>query len=352
LPAQAKLVAFLKTEYLPKTRLTAGLGALPSGAKWYAHQVRENTSTNLSPAAIHTLGLTEVARIRDEMDIIRIQVGFKGTLNEFLQGVKSRAALMPFKTEEQVIAQFKTIDIGMAPKLAALFGRTPKAALDIRPVDKLTRDTASSSYILPAIDGSRPGVFYAAIPDPLKFTSHDMTALFLHEGQPGHHFQMALQQELDLPRFRRFAWHNAYGEGWALYAESLGKEMGVYADPFTYLGRLQAELVRAVRLVTDTGLHDKGWTREETMAYMIKNQGVGEDSARRATERYMVWPGQALGYKIGELKILELRATAQQKLGDKFNIKSFHDQVLTAGSLPLTMLETRINTWIMRGSER
>jgi uncharacterized protein (DUF885 family) len=298
------------------------------------------------------LGLTEVARIRDEMDIIRIQVGFKGTLNEFLQGIKTRATLMPFKTEEQVIAQFKAIDTGMAAKLAGLFGRTPKAALDIRPVDKLTRDTASSSYILPAIDGSRPGVFYAAIPDPLKFTSHDMTALFLHEGQPGHHFQMALQQELDLPRFRRFAWHNAYGEGWALYAESLGKEMGVYADPFTYLGRLQAELVRAVRLVTDTGLHDKGWTREETMAYMTKNQGVGEDSARRATERYMVWPGQALGYKIGELKILELRTSAQQKLGAKFNIKSFHDQVLTAGSLPLTMLEARINAWVARGGER
>jgi uncharacterized protein (DUF885 family) len=346
LPAQAKLVAFLKTEYLPKTRTTAGFGALPNGAAWYAHQVRDNTSTNLSPAAIHALGLKEVARIRNEMEAVKIQVGFKGTLNEFLRGIKSRNTLVPFKTEEEVIARFKAIDTSIAPKLAALFGRTPKAALDIRPVDKLTRDTASSSYILPAIDGSRPGVFYAAVADPLKFTSHDMTALFLHEGQPGHHFQMALQQELDVPRFRRFAWHNAYGEGWALYAESLGKEMGVYADPFTYLGRLQAELIRAVRLVTDTGLHDKNWTREETIAYMMKNQGVDEASARRATERYMVWVGQALGYKIGELKILELRAAAQQKLGDKFDIKSFHDAVLTAGSLPLTMLEERVNAWV------
>jgi uncharacterized protein (DUF885 family) len=346
LPAQAKLVAFLKTEYLPKTRTTAGVGALPNGAAWYAHQVRDNTSANLSPAAIHALGLKEVARIRDEMESVKVQVGFKGTLNEFLQSIKSRNALLPFKAEEEVIARFKAIDTSIAPKLAALFGRTPKAALDIRPVDKLTRDTASSSYILPAVDGSRPGVFYAAIADPLKFTSHDMTALFLHEGQPGHHFQMALQQELELPRFRRFAWHNAYGEGWALYAESLGKEMGVYADPFTYLGRLQAELIRAVRLVTDTGLHDKNWTREETMAYMMKNQGVDEASARRATERYMVWVGQALGYKIGELKILELRAAAQQKLGDKFDIKSFHDAVLTAGSLPLTMLEARVNAWV------
>jgi uncharacterized protein (DUF885 family) len=210
----------------------------------------------------------------------------------------------------------------------------------------LIRDSASSHYILPAADGSRPGVFYAVIHDPLKYTTPSMAALFLHEGQPGHHFQMAIQQELALPRFRRFLWYDAYGEGWALYAESLGRELGVYDDPHAYLGRLQSELVRAIRLVVDTGLHAKGWSREQTISYIMTTEGSTEASARRATERYMVWPAQALSYKIGELKIIELRERAQKSLGKKFDIRAFHDEVLGNGPLPLSMLETRVDAWV------
>lgn len=282
------------------------------------------------------------------METVKAKVGYKGALTDFLKGLEERAELKPFKTDEEVLARFEAVNKRIQPQLSQLFGRGPKAPLEIRPVDILVRDSASSHYILPAVDGSRPGVFYAVIQDPLKFTTPSMTSLFLHEGQPGHHFQMALQQELDMPRFRRFAWYDAYGEGWALYAESLGRELGVYDDPFTYLGRLQAELVRAVRLVADTGLHAKGWSREQTIRYMMETEGSTEASARRSTERYMAWPGQALAYKIGELKILELRECAQKALGAGFDIRAFHDEVLGHGALPLSMLETCVSDWISR----
>lgn len=346
LPSQARLHAFVRDEYLPHTRATAGLGALPGGDGWYAFQVRESTTTNSTPAQAHATGLMEVARIHREMEKIKAQVGGTGTLLEFLKDFDKREALRPFKTEEEVLAHFASLNERIKPQLARLFSRAPKAALEIRPVDKLLRDTASSNYILPAIDGSRPGVFYAVVADPLKYSTPSMAALFLHEGQPGHHFQMALQQELDIPKFRRFFWSDAYGEGWALYAESLGRELGVYDDPYAYLGRLQAELVRAIRLVVDTGLHAKGWSRDQTIRYIMDTQGATENDARRATERYMVWPGQALAYKTGELKILELRERAKQRLGDRFDLRAFHAEVLNHGAMPLTMLETRIDEWI------
>lgn len=346
LPSQARLIAFMKDEYLPGSRSSAGLGALPGGDAWYRFQVRESITTTLPTEAIHAMGLQEVARIRSEMEGVKTRVGYSGELTDFLKGLEARPELTPFKTEQEVLARFEALNVRIKPQLKLLFGRAPKAALEIRPVDKLVRDSASSHYILPAVDGSRPGVFYAVVQDPLKFTTPSMTSLFLHEGQPGHHFQMALQQELDLPRFRRFTVYDAYGEGWALYAESLGRELGVYDDPFTCLGRLQAELLRAVRLVVDTGLHAKGWSREQTIQYMIETEGSTEANARRATERYMVWPGQALAYKIGELKILELRKRAQKTLGDRFDIRAFHDEVLGHGSLPLSMLETQVNDWV------
>lgn len=352
IPAQKKFYAFLETEYLPKTRTTAGLSALPNGTEWYRLQVRESTTTALTADEIHALGLKEVARIRGEMEAVKKQVAYAGDLNSFLKGINTRPELTPFKTEEEVIAKLRAIDEKVRPGLAKLFGRMPKAPLEIRGVDPLLKDTASSHYILPAMDGSRPGVFYAAIPDPKKFTSPGMTALLLHEGQPGHHFHMSLQQELDIPRFRRFFWYDAYGEGWALYAESLGKELGVYTDPFAYLGRLQLELHRAIRLVVDTGLHSKGWTREQTIQYMIDTEGSAEDNARRATERYMAVPGQALAYKVGELKIIELRERARKTLGASFDIKAFHDEVLGAGAMPLSMLEARIDAWIARARQR
>ncbi len=347
-PAQVRLHTFVRDEYLPKTRATSGIGALPGGAAWYRFTVRESTTTTLTAEQIHATGLKEVARIHAEMEKVKTQVGFNGPLIEFLKGLESRKELLPFKTDEEILGRFAALNERVKPQLAQLFGRTPKAPLEIRPVDKLLRDTASSHYILPAMDGSRPGVFYAVIQDPLKYNTPPMTALFLHEGQPGHHFHMALQQELDIPKFRRFIWYDAYGEGWALYAESLGRELGVYDDPYAYLGRLQAELIRAIRLVVDTGLHAKGWSREQTINYLIDTQGVNEADARRATERYMIWPGQALSYKTGELKLLELRVRARKALGGAFDMRAFHDEVLGSGSLPLSMLETRINSWIAR----
>lgn len=349
LPALKEFNTFLENEYLPKTRSTAGWGALPDGRAWYEAYVREATTLPaLSPESIHELGLKEVARIRGEMDAVRRQVKFDGDLNSFLKGLVDRPELTPFKTEDEVLARFRAIDARMRPSLDQLFSRKPKAAFEIRGVDPLLKDSASSSYILPAADGSRPGVFYAVVNEPEKFTTTSMAALLLHEGQPGHHFHMALQQELEIPRFRRFFWYDAFGEGWALYAESLGKELGVYDDPFDYLGRLQLELHRAIRLVVDTGLHAKGWTREQTIQYIMETEGSLEANARRAAERYIAWPGQAVSYKVGELKIIELRERAKQALGAKFDIRAFHAEVLGAGAMPLSLLEARIDAWIKR----
>jgi uncharacterized protein (DUF885 family) len=351
-PAMAKLAMFLKNEYLPKCRTTAGLAALPGGGDWYRSRVKEMTTTNMTADEIHALGVSEVARIRGEMEIVKMQVRFLGSLNDFLGSLDKRAELTPFKTEAEVLARFRELDAKVKPQLAKLFGRAPKSPLEIRPVDDLIRDTASSHYILPAVDGSRPGVFYAVVTDARKYTTPAMTALYLHEGQPGHHFQMALQQELTLPRFRQFLWYDAYGEGWALYAESLGRELGVYDDPYAYLGRLQAELHRAIRLVVDTGMHAKNWSREQTISYIMATEGVAEPQARRATERYIVWAGQALAYKVGELKILALRERAKKALGSKFDIRAFHDEVLGSGAIPLAMLETRIDQWIANAREK
>jgi uncharacterized protein (DUF885 family) len=346
IPAQTKLYNFVKNEYLPKTRTTAGLGDLPNGAAWHRLQVADSTTTTMTVDEIHALGLKEVTRILGEIERVKTQVGGSGTLIEFLQGLQKRPELTPFKTEVEVIAKFEAMNTKVKPQLAKMFGRAPRAGLDVRPVDPLIRDTASSHYIPPAADGSRPGVFYAVVQDPLKYTTPSMAALFLHEGQPGHHFQAAIQQELSVPRFRKHLWYDAYGEGWALYAESLGRELGLYDDPYSYLGRLQSELHRAIRLVVDTGIHAKGWSREKTIAYMMATEGSAEPSARRATERYMVWPAQALSYKVGELKILELRARAEKKLGPKFDLRAFHDEVLGSGCLPLSMLETRMDGWV------
>ncbi len=345
-PAMKKLRAFLKDEYLPACRTTAGIGALPKGAKLYETQVRFYTTTNMTPDEIHELGLKEVARIRGEMQKVRMAYKFDGTLNEFLKWIGEQPSTKPFKTEQEIVDAFRQLNQKVMTKLPDLFGRMPKAPLDIRVEPELTKATASPHYSGPSADGTRPGIFWAVIDDPTQYRATFVTALFLHEGQPGHHFHAALQSELPLPKFRKFGWSDAYGEGWALYAESLGNEMGVYDKPIDYLGRLGAELHRAIRLVTDTGLHAKGWTREQTMQYMMDTEGSGEGGARRATERYMAWPGQALAYKIGELKIIELRERARQKLGERFRLKDFHDLVLKDGAMPLSLLEKRVDAWI------
>jgi uncharacterized protein (DUF885 family) len=345
-PAMARFHDFLEKEYLPKCTDKAGIDALPGGKKWYEYSVRSYTTTTMTPAQIHELGLKEVARIRGEMDKIRQHYKFEGSLTDFLKWADEAPQFRPFKTEKEVLDAYAELNRKIMAKLPDLFGRSPRAPLEIRPEPELTRATASDHYTNPAVDGSRPGVFYAVIMDPAKYPTVGMTTLFLHEGQPGHHYHIALQQELTLPKFRQHGWFTAYGEGWALYAETLGHEMGFYTDPQAYLGHLNDELLRAVRLVTDTGLHTKGWTREQTIQYMMDTQGYSETESRRATERYMAWPGQALAYKIGSLKIQELRARAKEKLGEKFSLKAYHDLVLSDGALPLTLLEKKVDAWI------
>jgi len=346
LPAAIKLYTFLEQEYLPKTRASAGVSAIPDGAAWYKYLVRFHTTTGMTPEEIHALGLKEVARIRGEMAKIQAGYKFEGSLTDFLKWHDNEAQFRPFKTDQDVLDAYGVLNKTIAAKLPQLFGRAPKAPLEIRAEPELTRATASDHYSGPAADGSRPGVFYTVIEDPAKYRNTGMTTLFLHEGQPGHHYHTALQQELPLPKFRKFGWITAYGEGWALYAETLGREMGLYDDPNQYLGHLKDELLRAVRLVTDTGLHSKNWTREQTMQYMMDNEGVIESEARRATERYMAWPGQALAYKIGALKIQALRARAAEKLGAKFSLSNYHDLVLSDGVLPLSVLEAKVDAWI------
>ena len=345
-PAMIRLVEFLDKEYLPKCRTSAGIDALPNGRAWYELLVRYHTTTRLKPDEIHAIGLKEVARIRREMEKVKAIYKFKGTLDEFFKWHDKRPETRPFKTEQEVLDAYAALNRTIIEKLPQLFGREPKAKLEIRAEPELTRATASDHYSPPAADGSRPGTFFAVIEDAGKFPSTLMASTFLHEGQPGHHFQTALQQELILPKFRQHGWNTAYGEGWALYAETLGHEMGLFENPNFYLGHLSDELLRAVRLVVDTGLHTKGWTREQTIKYMMDTQGYSESESRRYTERYMGSPGQALAYKIGSLKIQELRERAKTKLGARFSLKDFHDQVLGDGSLPLHLLESKIDGWI------
>jgi len=346
-PAMSAFYTFLEKTYLPATRKSSGIDAIPGGKEWYAYAVRQYTTTKMTPDEIHALGIKEVARIRSEMEKIRQHYQYQGSIAEFLKWADEDAQFRPFKTDQEVINAYQALNEKIKPKLSALFGRAPKALLEIRLEPELTRATASDHYSSPAADGSRPGVFYAVVMDPTKYSTLLMTTLFLHEGQPGHHYHLALQQELTLPNFRRYGGLTAFNEGWALYAETLGHEMGLYQDKHALLGHLSDELLRAVRLVTDTGLHSKGWTREASIKYMMEMQGYSALESRRATERYMAWPGQALAYKIGSLKIQELRARAESKLGAKFSLKEYHDLVLSDGAVPLTLLEKKVDAWLV-----
>lgn len=342
----AALGTFLETEYLPACRTSTGYDALPNGKAWYLARVASQTTTSLSPEDIHVTGLQEVARIQKEYARIGPQMGYTGPATDLPTWVGEQAKYKPFKTEGEIIAVYRKLNATLNTKLPALFSLRPKTPLDIRLEPELTRATASDHYTPPAADGSRPGVFWAVVNDPKQYGSTGMTTLFLHEGQPGHHFHIALSQELGLPTLRKFDMNNAFTEGWALYAETLGSEMGLYEKPEDWFGHLNDEMLRAVRLVVDTGMHSKGWTREQSIKYMRETLGYTEALARSETERYMAWPGQALGYKIGALKIQALRARAEQALGPKFNLPAFHAVVLGEGTLPLELLETKVNRWI------
>jgi len=345
-PALRRFADFVEAEYLPASRDSAGWGALPEGAAWYRQWVRDQTTTELEPAQIHAIGLNEVARIQGELARIAPQLGYNGDPRQLLAWVRTNPKFLPFRSEAQILERYGEINRTVAAALPRLFGRSPKAPLEIRPEPELTKASASDHYNVPAEDGSRPGIYWAVINDPAAYDATGMTALFLHEGQPGHHFHLALQQEMDLPLFRKRTWINAFGEGWALYAETLGHEMGLYKDPAAYVGELRLEIARAARLVVDTGMHAQGWSRERALAYWIDNVGVSPAQAANQIDRYMAWPAQALGYKLGSLKIQELRERAQQALGERFKLAAFHDAVLAEGSLPLPLLEAQIERWV------
>ncbi len=347
-PAMRRLVAFLEKDYLVASRESVGWSALPDGAAWYRQWVRSQTTLDLSPEEIGQIGEIEVQRIQLELRNVAPRLGYEGDPGRFLSWIRTDKRFTSFRSETEILDRYRAINARIQASLPKLFLHAPTAALDILPEPELTRATASDHYALPAEDGSRPGVFWAVIDDPATYQATKMTALFLHEGQPGHHFQMALQQEMHLPQFRKRAWINAYGEGWALYAETLGKEIGLYDDPVAYAGELQLEIFRAARLVVDTGLHAQGWSRQKAVAYLMDTVGLSEAQSTNQVDRYLAWPGQALGYKLGSLKIQYLRDRAQKQLGPRFKLSEFHDLVLSEGALPLSLLESRVELWIQK----
>ncbi|GAB3574187.1 DUF885 domain-containing protein [Spirosoma luteolum] len=347
IPAYRRLYTFLQNEYLPRCRETVGLEALPDGKAQYAYLVKYWTTTHMTPDEVHALGLSEVKRIRQSIEGIRQQVGFAGDLKAFFTYVNTDPKFFPFKTDEAVLAGFQQIYQTMKPQLPSLFNLVPKTAFEIRPIEKYRAASTAAHYMAGTPDGSRPGVFYFPVPDAARFSYWGMEYLFLHEAIPGHHYQISLQNEnSSLPAFQKIGGYGAYTEGWGLYAESLGKVLGLYTNPFQLLGRYQGEMHRAIRLVVDTGIHHKGWTREQAIQYSLDNEPIGQAVAIQEVERYIAMPGQAVSYKIGELKIMAIRQKAEKALGNRFDIRAFHDQVLKDGPMPLAIFEAKLDNWI------
>ncbi len=346
-PAYKKLCDFIKDEYLSKCRVTIGLSDLPDGEKWYAYEVKRLTTTNLTPEEIFQTGKSEIERIKKEIEKIKKQVGFEGEMQDFFDYLKKEEKFY-FTSRKALLNGYEELREKIDSKVPELFKLIPKAGYEIKPVEKFREKTAAGGQYMGATpDGSRPGVFYVNTYALKAHPKYGMVTLFLHEVTPGHHFQISMQQEQkDLPKFRRFGGYTSYVEGWALYAESLGKEMKFYEDPYQYYGNLSAEMFRAVRLVVDVGIHMKGWSRERALNFLMKNLSFVESEAVAEIDRYIAWPGQALSYKIGQLKISQMRTKAEKKLGSKFNIKAFHDEILRDGALPLDVLEVKINEWI------
>lgn len=347
IPAFTRLHDYVSTDYLNEGRNSSGIDALPNGKDYYKVAIKKYTTTNFSADEIHQIGLDEVARISSEMNQIKDTLKFEGSLVEFFDHVRNAKELMPYSKPEQVIKGFNSIHQKMSPQLKKMFKEKPKTKFVVRRTEAFREASASAEYTKGSLEEDRPGIFYIPIPDINSYNVLRDESLFLHEAIPGHHYQIALTQENDsLPSFRKNLWLSAFGEGWALYTESLGKELGLYTDPYQYFGMLTAEMHRAVRLVVDTGLHSKGWTREQAIQYSMDNESLPKTMLTREVERYMANPGQALSYKIGQLKILELRALAENELGDQFDIKEFHYEVLNKGCLPLAILEECIIQWI------
>lgn len=347
-PAYRRMHDFIRDAYLPHTRSSVARTALPNGDAWYQALIKRNTTTSMSADEIHALGLQEVARIRGEMQAVQRRVGVPGTLQDFFKHLQSDPAQY-FDSAQELLDTHRALKKTIDAKLPQLFGQFPQADYQIRPVEAFREQAAAgASYQQPSAEGSRPGIFYINTYNLKAQPKFAVTTLSLHEASPGHHFQISMQQEIDgLPKFRRYlVGYTAYVEGWALYAESLGRELGLFDDPYQYFGHLNDEMLRAMRLVVDTGLHAKDWTREQAIAYMLDNSSMATTDAEAEVERYIADPGQALGYKLGQLRIRELRTRAAAALGSRFDVKEFHAQILRDGPLPLELLSAKIERWI------
>ncbi|MCW3108599.1 MAG: hypothetical protein JWQ09_3105 [Segetibacter sp.] len=336
IPAYSRLLSFIQNEYLPKSRETIALAAVPNGEEEYDFLVKSWTTTNMTPNQVFELGQKEVERIRKEIENIKQQVGFKGDLKAFYKYLIADGKFTPFKEDQEVVDAFHKIYDSIKPHLSEQFNVVPKTAFEIRPIEKYRAATTAANYMTGTPDGSRPGVFYFPVVDAKKYNYWTMEYLFLHEAIPGHHFQLSLQTEnADIPGIQKIGQYAAYVEGWGLYAESLGKDVGLYKDPYMQIGQLKGEMHRAIRLVVDAGMHSKGWTRQQAIQYSLDNEPISEQEAVSEIERYISMPGQALSYKIGELKIKEMRNKAEKVLGKNFDVRAFHYEVLKDGAMPL-----------------
>jgi uncharacterized protein (DUF885 family) len=349
IPAFAKLHEFVDRTYIPGARETIAMSDLPDGKAWYAFNVRATTTTSLSPNEIHELGLAEVKRIRKEMDVVITQTGFKGSFKDFSRFLRSDAQFY-YRDPESLLRGYRDIGKRIDPELARLFGKLPRLPYGVKAVPSFAEKSQTTAYYQPgSVQAGRPGWFYANTYGLKTRPKWEMEALTLHEAVPGHHLQISLSQEMaDAPEFRKHGGYTAFVEGWGLYAESLGPEIGMYKDPYMKFGQLTYEMWRAVRLVVDTGIHSKGWSRQQAIDYFLANASKNEHDVTVEIDRYIVWPGQALAYKIGERKLKELRAYATKELGSKFDVRRFHDQVLDNGALPLDILEQRVKEWVAR----
>lgn len=347
-PAYLKLADFLKNEYQP--RQTLGWQSLPNGAAWYQYLADLNTTTTLPAQQIHNIGKQEVARILGEMETVRQQVGFKGDLKAFWKYLQTDPKFF-WTDPKQQVSDYVAFRDRVYPVLPKFFGLMPKAPYEVRAVPKESEDTAGVAYYNPGTpDGKRPGVFFVNTKPGQQLPKWSLETLAMHEAAPGHHFQIAIKQEQKgVPEYRKFRDYTAYEEGWAVYVESIGRELGMEKDPLQYFGKLNEEMLRAMRLVVDTGLHTQGWTIEQAEAYMLANSALGEGDVRSEVRRYLAIPGQALSYKVGQLTISRLRAESQQALGPRFDIRRFHDQVLGSGALPMSVLEAKVHNWVKSG---
>jgi len=346
-PAFEKLLAFVENEYLPAARKTIAMRDLPNGEAWYAYNVKQRTTTDLTPEQIHEIGLSEVKRIRSEMEGIIESTGFEGSFEDFLGFLRTDSQFY-HETKEGLLREYRDIAKRADPELMKLFGKLPRTPYGVIPVPSYAEKSQTTAYYQGgSVKAGRPGNFFANTYALDTRPRWEMEALTLHEAVPGHHLQLALQDELeDVPWFRRAGGYTAFIEGWGLYSESLGVEMGFYQDPYSKFGQLTYEMWRAIRLVVDTGMHHLGWSRQQAIDYFMANAGKQEHDVIVEVDRYIVWPGQALAYKIGELKIKELRAWASDELGEDFDIRGFHDEVLGKGALPLSVLEANIKAWV------